>query len=121
MPKKWIQCTGWSPTAVVTVLPLPRPWVCYGLDVAMNRLLTSGQAGDGGWHACLLAMVRLRACSRRAAVQGRTSVICQVRSTSATLQACATQPRGVNGGSPSKISLMLPMPWSARWWINGVK
>ena len=32
----------------------------------------------------------------------------QHRSTSATLHACAMQPRGVNGGSASKISLMDP-------------
>ena len=31
------------------------------------------------------------------------------RSTSATLHACATQPRGVNGGSASKTSLIVPM------------
>ena len=38
----------------------------------------------------------------------------QVRSTSATLHAWAMQPRGVWGGSPSKISLMVPRPWSVR-------
>src|SRR5712675_464429 len=37
-------------------------------------------------------------------------VLTQHRSTSATLQACATQPRGVNGSSASKISLMEPTP-----------
>jgi hypothetical protein len=36
-------------------------------------------------------------------------VFTQHRSTSATLQACATQPRGVNGSSTSKLSLMEPM------------
>ena len=34
------------------------------------------------------------------------AVFTQQRSTSATLHACATQPRGVNGGSASKISLI---------------
>ena len=37
------------------------------------------------------------------------SVRTSPRSTSATLQACATQPRGVNGASASKISLIEPM------------
>ena len=36
------------------------------------------------------------------------------RSTSATLHACAQHPRGVYGGSASKISLMLPMQALAR-------
>jgi len=38
----------------------------------------------------------------------------QARSTSATLQACATQPRDVNGGSASKISLIEPIVASPR-------
>src|SRR4029434_323960 len=41
-------------------------------------------------------------------------VFTQHRSTSATLQACATQPRGVNGPSASKISLMEPIQASLR-------
>src|ERR1700759_870788 len=40
---------------------------------------------------------------------GDTAVFTQQRRTSATLQAWAMQPRGVNGGSASKISLMEPM------------
>ena len=39
---------------------------------------------------------------------------CSARSTSATLQACATQPRGVYGGSASKISLIEPTHASLR-------
>jgi hypothetical protein len=39
----------------------------------------------------------------------------QQRSTSATLHACAMQPRGVYGSSASKISAMLPTPNSSRW------
>jgi|SRR6266853_3675905 len=42
-------------------------------------------------------------------------VLTQHRSTSATLQACATQPRGVNGSSASKISLMEPIQASLTW------
>ena len=42
-------------------------------------------------------------------------VFTQLRSTSATLQACAMQPRGVNGASASKISLIVPRPPSPRW------
>ena len=42
-------------------------------------------------------------------------VLAQHRSTSATLQACATQPRGVNGSSASKISLMEPIQASLTW------
>jgi hypothetical protein len=43
-----------------------------------------------------------------------TAVFCKQRSTSATLQAWAMQPRGVNGGSASKTSLIEPIPASAR-------
>ena len=42
------------------------------------------------------------------------SVESHARSTSATLQACAMQPRGVYGLSASKISLSVPMPASSR-------
>src|SRR5262249_35796359 len=42
------------------------------------------------------------------------AVLAHARSTSATLQACAMQPRGVNGGSASKTSLIDPMHASAR-------
>ena len=49
--------------------------------------------------------------SRSALVHGlSSSVACQVRSTSATLQAWAIQPRGAKGACPSKISLTLPRP-----------
>ena len=41
-------------------------------------------------------------------------VFTQQRSTSATLQACAMQPRGVYGGSASKTSLIEPMHASFR-------
>src|SRR6185369_4766500 len=37
------------------------------------------------------------------------------RSNSATLQACATQPRGVCGASPSKISDTWPRQASYKW------
>jgi hypothetical protein len=37
-------------------------------------------------------------------------VRCNARRTSATLHAWAMHPRGVNGGSASAISQMLPMP-----------
>jgi hypothetical protein len=43
-----------------------------------------------------------------------TAVFSKQRSTSATLQAWAMQPRGVNGGSASKTSLIEPRPASAR-------
>src|SRR5262245_4372376 len=36
------------------------------------------------------------------------------RRISATLHACAIQPRGLNGGSASKISLIVPAPSSER-------
>src|SRR5208337_101189 len=45
--------------------------------------------------------------------QGKT--IRQAREISATLQACAMQPRGRNGCSPSKISDMYPAPASRIW------
>lgn len=38
------------------------------------------------------------------------SISIQARSVSETLQAWAMQPRGVKGGSPSKISARLPTP-----------
>ena len=43
------------------------------------------------------------------------AVLTQQRSTSATLHAWAMQPRGVNGASASKISLIEPMHASPRW------
>ena len=45
----------------------------------------------------------------------QSAVFAQQRSTSATLQAWATQPRGVNGASASKISLIEPTQASLRW------
>ena len=49
-----------------------------------------------------------------AALSTHRAVFTRTRSTSATLQACATQPRGVNGGSASKISLIVPIAASPR-------
>ena len=46
------------------------------------------------------------------------AVFTQQRSTSATLQACATHPRGVNGSSASNISLIDPTHASSRWGRN---
>src|SRR5262245_11066499 len=43
-----------------------------------------------------------------------SAVFTHARSTSATLHACATQPRGVYGSRASKTSLMLPMQASSR-------
>ena len=45
---------------------------------------------------------------------GSVSVLIHARSTSATVHACAMQPRGVNGCSASKISLSVPTPASSR-------
>ena len=45
---------------------------------------------------------------------GGVAVLTQQRSTSATLHACATQPRGVYGSSASKISLIDPTHASSR-------
>src|SRR6185503_12069410 len=42
------------------------------------------------------------------------AVFTQQRRASATLHACAMQPRGVNGGSASKISAIVPSPKSPR-------
>ena len=47
-------------------------------------------------------------------LQTYRAVLRRQRSTSATLQACATQPRGVKGGSASKISLIEPIAASPR-------
>src|SRR5262249_34317926 len=47
-------------------------------------------------------------------VEGCGAVRTQARSTSATLQAWATQPRGVYGSTASNTSLMLPMQASSR-------
>jgi hypothetical protein len=46
--------------------------------------------------------------------QALGAVLTQLRRTSATLHAWAMQPRGVNGASASKISLMEPIPASVR-------
>ena len=49
--------------------------------------------------------------ARRAGRAGEAwESVCQARSVSATLHACAMQPRGANGASPSKISPMDPTP-----------
>ena len=74
--------------------------LCHGLQaghIGGNSLaLAARYAGSAGCcAACVL-------------------VFTQHRSTSATLQACATQPRGVNGSSASKISLMEPIQASLR-------
>jgi hypothetical protein len=47
-------------------------------------------------------------------VRGLGPVLTQLRRTSATLHAWAMQPRGINGASASKISLMEPIPASIR-------
>ena len=47
-----------------------------------------------------------------------SAVRTSARSSSATLQACAMQPRGVNGCSASKISLTEPMHASSRWCVS---
>ena len=47
---------------------------------------------------------------RSAAGLGAPLSACHARSVSATLQTWAMQPRGANGGSPSKISAMEPTP-----------
>ena len=46
---------------------------------------------------------------------------CQARRTSATLHAWATQPRGVNGGSASKISLIEPTHASLEVGVEAVE
>src|SRR5262249_17577252 len=43
------------------------------------------------------------------------------RMSSPTVQACAMQPRGLNGASPSKISLAVPRPWVFIWLAIGSK
>ena len=55
------------------------------------------------------AKITLQTLARRHA-----SVLSQARSTSATLHAWAMQPRGVNGASASKISLIEPTQASPR-------
>jgi hypothetical protein len=45
----------------------------------------------------------------------------QQRSTSATLQAWAMQPRGVKGASASKISLIEPRQASSRWFSKAAR
>ena len=56
----------------------------------------------------------LPASYRPAAGWDTDCVFSRTRSTSATLHACATHPRGVYGGSASKISLMEPTPGQLR-------
>jgi hypothetical protein len=55
-----------------------------------------GLLSDPGWELCVQQEVH-------------AAVLTQQRRTSATLHACEIQPRGVNGGSASKTSLMEPM------------
>jgi hypothetical protein len=55
---------------------------------------------------------RIASALSRAAVMAR-----QARKVSPTVHACAMQPFGVNGGSPSKISPAVPSP-AARMWPN---
>ena len=64
------------------------------------------QAGCPGRDSLALAARYERSAGVSAA---SVLVLTQHRSTSATLQACAAQPRGVNGSSASKISLMEPI------------
>ena len=51
----------------------------------------------------------------------RSAVFSRQRSTSATLHACAMQPRGVYGGSASKISLIEPMHASLEMRVEPVE
>src|SRR5215510_7190665 len=74
--------------------------LCHGL-----------QAGHTGRNSLTLAARYAGSAGFCAACE---LVFTQHRSTSATLQACATQPRGVNGSSASKISLMEPIQASLR-------
>ena len=62
----------------------------------------------------LFVTAHLQVCNGANFYSRSTAVFSKQRSTSATLQAWAMQPRGVNGGSASKTSLIVPMPASAR-------
>src|SRR5438270_8093685 len=52
---------------------------------------------------------------------GFSKVFTQARKTSATLQAWAMQPRGVNGGSASKISAIEPIQPSSKCVSNALR
>src|SRR4029077_9781522 len=79
--------------------------------IALRDQAPSGRARRSG--VCLIHRFNLRDTGRNFH-SCATAVFSKQRSTSATLQAWAMQPRGVNGGSTSKTSLIEPMPASAR-------
>jgi hypothetical protein len=87
---------------------------------AVSLHLTGTVARTATWHMALnLMVVSLFTASWLFAAQLRSvpyvgPVLTQARRTSATLQAWATHPRGANGSSASKISLMEPMQASSR-------
>ena len=66
------------------------------------------------WAENFMLYVAFLPAVRHCPLRACRSHIRQASRTSATLQACAIVPRGVKGGSPSKISLMCPRPWSPR-------
>src|SRR5271157_9856 len=63
--------------------------------------------------AAIVSLKFLGCIVRHRSHQGK--IIRQAREISATLQACAIQPRGRKGASPSKISEMYPAPASRMW------
>src|SRR5262245_57842042 len=109
---------GWSETLLTT--PSAPFWNCtVFLVVAATPPLEEGNiTGPGEVRSPCLRwkVVWLTHEIHYAAFCSRSidPVTVSKRRTSATLHACAQHPRGVYGGSASKISLMLPMQAVAR-------
>ena len=92
----------------------------------------SGDETRRGWNACEFfpyAGSRRRQSSHRIVrIRGKTSpeithvsltISLQARRISPTVHAWAMQPRGVCGGSPSKISASVPRPYESMWLPSG--
>src|SRR4029434_9673299 len=109
--------TSAQPTAPVTPAAVPvvagAPQIVVLAEEAQahyQRAIDAQRAGD--WAKYGEEIRALGQTLDRMRQRERGSVFSHARSTSATLHACAIQPRGVNGSSESKISLIVPMPSS---------
>ncbi len=92
-----------EPRWLLPLLPGRRGWG-HRLDRTGGHL--EDDIGERATSCSRWIILRLRGAIHRSVPEIST----QARSVSATLQACAMQPRGAKGDSPSKISAMLPTP-----------
>src|SRR5271168_3222873 len=100
------------------------PLRSFGVDRKVcSRTIPCGslRIGPAGQYRPLHCYPPVTKCSTIPPARRHAAVFTQQRSTSPTLHACATHPRGAKGGSASKTSLMEPRHASPNWPIAPVR